>query len=42
MEVRKTEIAMGDCIKGDLERGEECKKERRIWKLLTENEVRQK
>ena len=42
MESRKTEIAMGDCIKSDLERvGEECGKliNRRNVRLLTENVV---
>ena len=44
MEARKTEIAMGDCIKSDLERvGEEQKMiDRRNWILLTENVVREK
>ena len=39
---KKTEIAMGDCIKSDLERiGEKRKKmiERRNRRLLTENVV---
>ena len=45
MEARKSEIAMGDCVKSDLERvGEEWKKYigRRNWRLLKENVVRQK
>ena len=44
MEVRKIEIAMGDCIKSDLERIEEEQKmiDRRNWILLTENVVREK
>ena len=38
METKKTEIAMGDCIKSDLEKvGEEWKNDRRNWSLLTEN-----
>ena len=43
MEARKTEIAMGDCVKSDLESvGEEWKKDidRRNWRLLKENVVR--
>ena len=45
-EARKTEIVMGDCIKRDLERlGEELRKratDRRNWRLLKENVVREK
>ena len=44
METRMTEIAMGDCIKSDLEKvGEDWNKnDRRNWRLLTENVVREK
>ena len=45
METRKTEIAMGDCIKCDIERvGEEWVKMIDImnWRLETENVVREK
>ena len=43
MEARKTDIAKGGSIDSDLERvGEECKKDRRSWRLLTENVVREK
>ena len=44
-EARKTDIAMGDCIKRDLERvGGEWKHMivRRNWRLLAENVVREK
>ena len=41
MEMKETEIAMGDCIKNDLERvGEEWKNDKRNWILLTVNVVR--
>ena len=44
MEAMKAEMTMGDCISSDLERvGEELRKgaiDRRNWKLLTENVVR--
>ena len=45
MEATKSEIAMGDCVKSDLERvGEEWKIyiDRRNWRLLKENVVRGK
>ena len=43
MDARKTEIAMRDYIKSDVERvGEEWKNDRRNWKLGTENVVRTK
>ena len=45
VEARKTEIAMGDCINSYLERvGEEWGeiRDRRNWRLLTENVVREK
>ena len=45
-EARMTGIAMGDCIKRDLERvGEEWRKgatDRRNWRMLTEHVVREK
>ena len=41
MAVRKTEIAMGDYIKSDLERvGDEWKTDRKNWRQLTESVVR--
>ena len=45
MEARKTKTATGDCNKSDLERvGVEWENiiDRRNWKLLTENVVREK
>ena len=45
MEARKTEIAMGDCVKSDIKRvGEEWKKyiDRKNWRLLKENAVRER
>ena len=44
MKTRKTEIAMGNCIKSDIERvGEKVGKNYRSnWRRLTENIVREK
>ena len=46
MEARKTEIAMGDCIKSDLERvriiGKMYRIDRRNYRMQTENVIREK